>query len=69
MEGSVLTYHCRPGQHPFPVSQRICGSDGEWSTMRLANGRPVSLATCKGNFLSVDAFIVLYIQKDVFVHV
>ncbi|XP_051252628.1 complement C2 [Dicentrarchus labrax] len=47
LEGSVLTYHCSPGQHPSPVSFRLCGDDGEWSAMRLSNGRPVSRATCK----------------------
>ncbi|XP_039987709.1 complement C2 [Xiphias gladius] len=47
LEGSVLTYHCGPGQYPFPVSYRLCGADGEWSLMRIANGRPVSRATCK----------------------
>ncbi|GLD65644.1 complement C2-like protein [Lates japonicus] len=47
LEGSVLTYHCGPGKYPFPVSYRVCGADGEWSVMRLANGRPTSHATCK----------------------
>ncbi|XP_008296696.1 complement C2 [Stegastes partitus] len=47
LEGSVLTYHCGPGQYPFPVSSRACGADGQWSAMRLANGRPVSSARCK----------------------
>ncbi|XP_040901827.1 complement C2 [Toxotes jaculatrix] len=47
LEGSVLTYHCGPGKYPFPVSYRLCGADGEWSLMRLTNGRPVSQATCK----------------------
>uniref|UniRef100_A0A3Q1HLQ1 C3/C5 convertase n=1 Tax=Acanthochromis polyacanthus TaxID=80966 RepID=A0A3Q1HLQ1_9TELE len=47
LEGSVMTYHCGPGQYPFPVSSRICDADGEWSTMRLASGRPVSIAKCK----------------------
>ncbi|XP_071753337.2 complement C2 [Centroberyx gerrardi] len=47
LEGSVLTYHCGPGRYPFPVSHRLCSADGEWSTMRLANGRPLSQATCK----------------------
>ncbi|XP_023134907.1 complement C2 isoform X2 [Amphiprion ocellaris] len=47
LEGSVLTYHCGPGRYPFPVSSRVCDADGEWSTMRLANGRPVSTAKCK----------------------
>lgn len=47
LEGSVLTYHCGPGQYPFPVSYRLCSADGEWSLMRLANGRQVSRVTCK----------------------
>ncbi|XP_068173158.1 complement C2 [Antennarius striatus] len=47
LEGSVLTYHCNPGQYPFPVSSRLCGAGGAWSSMRLPNGRQVSLAKCK----------------------
>uniref|UniRef100_A0A8D3DDZ7 C3/C5 convertase n=1 Tax=Scophthalmus maximus TaxID=52904 RepID=A0A8D3DDZ7_SCOMX len=47
LEGSVLTFHCGPGKYPFPVSYRLCGADGEWSLMRLANGRLVPRATCK----------------------
>ncbi|KAI3354557.1 hypothetical protein L3Q82_019056 [Scortum barcoo] len=47
LQGSVLTYHCDPGKYPFPVSYRLCSADGEWSTMRLANGRQVPQATCK----------------------
>ncbi|XP_029372782.1 complement factor B [Echeneis naucrates] len=47
LEGSVLTYHCGPGKHPFPVRQRVCDADGEWSVMRLANGRTTSRAICK----------------------
>ncbi|CAB1347703.1 unnamed protein product [Coregonus sp. 'balchen'] len=47
-EGSVLTYHCKAGYYPYPISQRVCSADGEWSTMRLANGRRVSRASCKG---------------------
>ncbi|XP_045928726.1 complement C2 [Micropterus dolomieu] len=46
LEGSVLTYHCSQGQYPFPVSHRHC-TEGEWSLMRSANGRPVSRAICK----------------------
>lgn len=49
LEGSVLTFHCDPGKYPFPVSDRVCGPDGEWSPMRLANGKQVQHATCKGN--------------------
>uniref|UniRef100_A0A3Q0S380 C3/C5 convertase n=1 Tax=Amphilophus citrinellus TaxID=61819 RepID=A0A3Q0S380_AMPCI len=47
LEGSVLTYHCGPGQYPYPVSYRTCGEHGEWSPMRLASGRLMSGATCK----------------------
>ncbi|KAM3875295.1 complement C2 [Diretmus argenteus] len=47
LEGSVLTYHCVPGRYPFPVSHRLCSADGEWSAMRLTNGRRMSQATCK----------------------
>uniref|UniRef100_A0A3B3X2T5 C3/C5 convertase n=1 Tax=Poecilia mexicana TaxID=48701 RepID=A0A3B3X2T5_9TELE len=47
MEGSVMTYHCDPGKFPHPVSDRICGADGEWSPMRLPSGRLVSRPTCK----------------------
>uniref|UniRef100_A0A8C6WTN4 C3/C5 convertase n=1 Tax=Neogobius melanostomus TaxID=47308 RepID=A0A8C6WTN4_9GOBI len=46
-EGSVLTYHCRSGQYPFPVGLRTCRPNGQWTTMRLSNGRPVTRATCK----------------------
>ncbi|KAM4627981.1 complement C2 [Polymixia lowei] len=47
LEGSMLTYHCGPGYYASPVSHRLCNADGEWSTMRLTNGRQVSQATCK----------------------
>ncbi|XP_054468830.1 complement C2 [Anoplopoma fimbria] len=47
LEGSVLTFHCCLGRYPFPISQRLCGKYGEWSIMRLRNGRQVSRATCK----------------------
>uniref|UniRef100_A0A3P8ZR65 C3/C5 convertase n=1 Tax=Esox lucius TaxID=8010 RepID=A0A3P8ZR65_ESOLU len=46
-EGSVLTYHCPRGHYPHPVSRRVCGVDGKWSVMRLANGRRVLRASCK----------------------
>ena len=48
LKGSVLTYHCSHGYDPFPVRQRLCDADGDWSVMISANGRPVSRATCKG---------------------
>lgn len=47
LEGSVLTYRCRPGQYPSPVSFRICKANGQWTPMRLSNGRTVTRATCK----------------------
>ncbi|RVE64366.1 hypothetical protein OJAV_G00125260 [Oryzias javanicus] len=47
LPGSLLTYHCGPGQYPSPVSSRLCGDDGEWSPMRLASGRLASSASCK----------------------
>ncbi|XP_070685685.1 complement C2 [Pempheris klunzingeri] len=47
LEGSVLNYHCSLGQYPFPISCRLCSADGEWSPMRLANGRQALHATCK----------------------
>uniref|UniRef100_A0A3Q3X9T3 C3/C5 convertase n=1 Tax=Mola mola TaxID=94237 RepID=A0A3Q3X9T3_MOLML len=46
-QGSVLTYHCSPGQYPYPVSYRLCSADGEWSLMRTASDRLLSRATCK----------------------
>ncbi|XP_004076012.1 complement C2 [Oryzias latipes] len=47
LPGSLLTYHCGPGQYPSPVSSRLCEDDGEWTPMRLATGRLTSSATCK----------------------
>ncbi|KAI5625623.1 complement C2 [Silurus asotus] len=47
LEGSVLTYHCKVGYYPHPVSKRVCNSDGEWSIMALPSGKIVSTATCK----------------------
>ncbi|XP_029301612.1 LOW QUALITY PROTEIN: complement C2 [Cottoperca gobio] len=47
LEGSVLTYHCGAARYPFPLSYRLCSADGEWSPMRLTNGRQISRATCK----------------------
>lgn len=49
LEGSVLSYHCGPGQYPDPLSSRLCGPDGDWSPMRSASGRRVSQATCRGD--------------------
>lgn len=60
LEGSVLSYHCRPGQYPHPVSYRLCGPDGDWSPMRSASGRRVSQATCRGNVLAGN---VLHAQQ------
>lgn len=64
----MLTYHCGPGQYPYPVSYRLCSADGEWSPMRLANGRQVSRATCKGNVLHGDALNVICTQTESRVH-
>ncbi|XP_016383624.1 complement C2 isoform X2 [Sinocyclocheilus rhinocerous] len=47
LEGSVLTYHCKAGHYPFPASQRVCDKDGEWSAMRLPNGKRTLNAVCK----------------------
>ncbi|XP_070761470.1 complement C2 [Enoplosus armatus] len=47
LPGSVLTYHCGQGRYPSLVSHRLCSASGVWSAMRLANGRPVTRATCK----------------------
>ncbi|XP_040027987.2 complement C2 [Gasterosteus aculeatus] len=47
LEGSVLTYHCGVGRYPFPVSQRLCGADGDWSLVRFTDGRRVHRVTCK----------------------
>lgn len=51
LEGSVLSYHCSPGQYPHPVSYRLCGPGGDWSPMRSASGRWVAQATCRGDVL------------------
>nr|AFD18593.1 Bf/C2B [Ctenopharyngodon idella] len=28
--GSLLIYHCRDGFEPYPITQKVCSSDGEW---------------------------------------
>nr|WFR52978.1 complement factor B [Squaliobarbus curriculus] len=28
--GSLIIYHCRDGFEPYPISQKVCSSDGEW---------------------------------------
>lgn len=48
LEGSVLTYHCKAREYPFPTAQRVCDRDGQWSAMRLPNGKRVFNAICKG---------------------
>ena len=48
MKGSVLTYTCPDNFTPYPVSQRVCGADGEWTSMRQPGGRALSRAVCKG---------------------
>ncbi|XP_073719070.1 complement C2 isoform X2 [Misgurnus anguillicaudatus] len=47
LEGSILTYHCKAGEYPFPTSQRVCGKDGQWSVLRLPDGKRVVNAVCK----------------------
>ncbi|XP_056613448.1 complement C2 [Triplophysa dalaica] len=47
LEGSVLTYHCKAREYPFPTAQRVCDRDGQWSAMRLPNGKRVFNAICK----------------------
>ncbi|XP_067306042.1 complement factor B [Pseudorasbora parva] len=47
LEGSMLTYHCKEGYYPFPATQRVCERDGQWSAMRLPNGRSTLNAVCK----------------------
>ncbi|XP_030634669.1 complement factor B isoform X2 [Chanos chanos] len=49
-EGSMLTYHCQAGYYPYPVSQKICNSEGQWSAMGLPFGKPVTKAKCKEVF-------------------
>lgn len=60
LEGSVLSYHCSPGQYPHPVRYRLCDADGDWSPMRSASGRRVSQATCRGDVLAGN---FLYMHK------
>nr|XP_055051749.1 complement C2 isoform X1 [Misgurnus anguillicaudatus] len=45
--GSILTYHCKAGEYPFPTSQRVCEKDGQWSVLRLPGGKRVVNAVCK----------------------
>ncbi|CAM4558034.1 unnamed protein product [Leuciscus chuanchicus] len=47
LEGSVMTYHCKAAHYPFPVTQRVCDRDGQWSAMRLPNGKITLNAVCK----------------------
>lgn len=64
LEGSVLTYHCGPGQYPYPVSYRVCSADGEWSAMRSPSHRLVSRATCKGNIWDAGVANTTFTLKD-----
>lgn len=64
LEGSVLTYHCGPGQYPYPVSYRVCSADGEWSPMRSPSHRLVSRATCKGNVRDAVAANTTFTLND-----
>lgn len=47
LEESVLTYHCKAGHYPYPTMQRVCDRDGQWSAMRLPNGKRTLSAVCK----------------------
>ncbi|XP_057207733.1 complement C2 [Triplophysa rosa] len=47
LEGSVLTYHCKAEEYPYPTAQRVCDRDGQWSAMRLPNGKRIFNAICK----------------------
>ncbi|XP_051962829.1 complement C2 [Xyrauchen texanus] len=47
LEGSILTYHCDVGHYPYPTAQRVCDKDGQWSGMRLPNGKRTLNAMCK----------------------
>jgi len=39
--GSRLIYHCSDGFEPYPISQKVCSSDGEWEPR-------VSRVKCEG---------------------
>lgn len=54
LEGSVLSYHCSPGQYPDPVSYRLCSADGNWTPMRSTSGRRVTQATCRGEVVAAN---------------
>lgn len=61
LEGSVLTYHCKAGHYPFPAMQRVCDRDGQWSAMRLPNGKRTLNAVCKGTFfLYIHTYALFY---------
>ncbi len=40
--GSLLIYHCSDGFEPYPISQKVCSSDGEWKPK-------VSRVKCEGS--------------------
>lgn len=40
--GSLLIYHCSAGFEPYPISQKVCSSDGEWKPK-------VTRVKCEGN--------------------
>lgn len=40
--GSLLIYHCSDGFEPYPISQKVCSSDGEWKPN-------VSRVKCEGS--------------------
>ncbi len=42
--GSLLIYHCGDGFEPYPISQKVCSSDGEWKPK-------VSRVKCEGSLI------------------
>lgn len=42
--GSLLIYHCSDGFEPYPISQKVCSSDGEWKPK-------VSRVKCEGSLI------------------
>ncbi|XP_078081216.1 complement factor B-like [Mustelus asterias] len=47
VEGSVMSYICPAGFHPFPVSWRYCTKYGTWSQLRNVYRERTLEATCK----------------------
>uniref|UniRef100_A0A4X2K6F5 Complement C2 n=1 Tax=Vombatus ursinus TaxID=29139 RepID=A0A4X2K6F5_VOMUR len=42
--GSLLTYTCPLGRYPYPVSTRLCNSNGQWKSLGASEG---TKAICK----------------------